>query len=117
MLQAQTVPGAVWRSCLRTQLRVACAFQVWPLVLVVMQCKAAKTLTLEAAVRTFIGTTISVTLPLSCSARCHIITQFNQGFYDYIIATDEQSLADPTAAAQTSAAKGKKKKATETAAK
>ncbi|KAG8010462.1 putative ATP-dependent RNA helicase DDX56 [Nibea albiflora] len=34
------------------------------------------------------------------SVWCHIITQFNQGFYDYIIATDEQSLADPTAASQ-----------------
>ncbi|KAM9735038.1 putative ATP-dependent RNA helicase DDX56 [Menidia menidia] len=32
-------------------------------------------------------------LPLQ--SRSHIITQFNQGFYDYIIATDEQSLADP----------------------
>uniref|UniRef100_A0A3Q1G7J5 Probable ATP-dependent RNA helicase DDX56 n=1 Tax=Acanthochromis polyacanthus TaxID=80966 RepID=A0A3Q1G7J5_9TELE len=34
---------------------------------------------------------------LPVQSRCHIITQFNQGFYDYIIATDEQSLADPTA--------------------
>lgn len=41
MLQAQTLPGAVWCSCLRTQLRVACAVQVGPLVLVIMQCKAA----------------------------------------------------------------------------
>ncbi|XP_075996071.1 putative ATP-dependent RNA helicase DDX56, partial [Genypterus blacodes] len=50
---------------------------------------------------------------LPVQSRCHIITQFNQGFYDYIIATDEQSLADPTAAAatlQTSAGKEKKKK-------
>lgn len=48
--------------------------------------------------------------------RCHIITQFNQGFYDYIIATDEQSLADPAAAAagaQAPAGKGKKKKTPE----
>ncbi|XP_051269086.1 probable ATP-dependent RNA helicase DDX56 [Dicentrarchus labrax] len=50
---------------------------------------------------------------LPVHSRCHIITQFNQGFYDYIIATDEQSLADPTAAAQTPAGKGKKKKTTE----
>uniref|UniRef100_A0A672ZPV3 RNA helicase n=1 Tax=Sphaeramia orbicularis TaxID=375764 RepID=A0A672ZPV3_9TELE len=50
---------------------------------------------------------------LPVQSRCHIITQFNQGFYDYIIATDEQSLADPTAAPQTPAGKGKKKKSTE----
>ncbi|XP_040914847.1 probable ATP-dependent RNA helicase DDX56 [Toxotes jaculatrix] len=50
---------------------------------------------------------------LPVQSRCHIITQFNQGFYDYIIATDEQSLADPTAAAQTASGKGKKKKAAE----
>uniref|UniRef100_A0A3Q1GJ09 Probable ATP-dependent RNA helicase DDX56 n=1 Tax=Acanthochromis polyacanthus TaxID=80966 RepID=A0A3Q1GJ09_9TELE len=50
---------------------------------------------------------------LPVQSRCHIITQFNQGFYDYIIATDEQSLADPTAAAQTTAGKEKKKKNTE----
>lgn len=66
---------------------------------------------------TFTCCRVSASLPFSRPARCHIITQFNQGFYDYIIATDEQSLADPTAAAQTPAAKGKKKKATETAAK
>ncbi|XP_071754922.1 putative ATP-dependent RNA helicase DDX56 [Centroberyx gerrardi] len=48
---------------------------------------------------------------LPVQSRCHIITQFNQGFYDYIIATDEQSLADPTAAPSTTAGKGKKKKA------
>ncbi|XP_054860012.1 probable ATP-dependent RNA helicase DDX56 isoform X2 [Amphiprion ocellaris] len=47
---------------------------------------------------------------LPVQSRCHIITQFNQGFYDYIIATDEQSLADPAAAAaQTTAGKEKKK--------
>ncbi|XP_041667757.1 probable ATP-dependent RNA helicase DDX56 [Cheilinus undulatus] len=50
---------------------------------------------------------------LPVHSRCHIITQFNQGFYDYIIATDEQSLVDPTAAPQTSAGKGKKKKSAE----
>ncbi|XP_062340005.1 probable ATP-dependent RNA helicase DDX56 [Osmerus eperlanus] len=47
---------------------------------------------------------------LPVQSRCHIITQFNQGFYDYIIATDEQGLADPTAAPQTTDGKGKKKK-------
>lgn len=48
---------------------------------------------------------------LPVQSRCHIITQFNQGFYDYIIATDEESLADPAAAAaQAAAGKGKKKK-------
>ncbi|XP_054612905.1 probable ATP-dependent RNA helicase DDX56 isoform X3 [Dunckerocampus dactyliophorus] len=46
---------------------------------------------------------------LPVQSRCHIITQFNQGFYDYIIATDERSLADP-AATQRPAGKGKKKK-------
>ncbi|XP_041816441.1 probable ATP-dependent RNA helicase DDX56 isoform X2 [Chelmon rostratus] len=45
---------------------------------------------------------------LPVQSRCHIISQFNQGFYDYIIATDEQSLADPSAAAQTPVGKGKK---------
>ncbi|XP_049909634.1 probable ATP-dependent RNA helicase DDX56 [Epinephelus moara] len=50
---------------------------------------------------------------LPVQSRCHIITQFNQGFYDYIIATDEQSLDDPTAAPQTAAGKGKKKKGRE----
>lgn len=50
---------------------------------------------------------------LPVQSRCHIITQFNQGFYDYIIATDEQSLADPTAAPQTTAGKRKKKKSSE----
>lgn len=48
--------------------------------------------------------------------RCHIISQFNQGFYDYIIAADEQSLAVPAAGAASvdvTAAKGKKKKTPE----
>lgn len=46
---------------------------------------------------------------LPVQSRCHIITQFNQGFYDYIIATDEQSLSAPADAAQTSEGKGKRK--------
>ncbi|XP_041825411.1 probable ATP-dependent RNA helicase DDX56 [Melanotaenia boesemani] len=50
---------------------------------------------------------------LPVQSRCHIITQFNQGFYDYIIASDEQSLADPAASSQSTARKEKKKKATE----
>ncbi|KAM8974322.1 putative ATP-dependent RNA helicase DDX56 [Pelodytes ibericus] len=33
---------------------------------------------------------------LPVQSRCHIIGQFNQGFYDYIIATDEHSLAEPS---------------------
>ncbi|XP_053318792.1 probable ATP-dependent RNA helicase DDX56 [Spea bombifrons] len=33
---------------------------------------------------------------LPVQSRCHIIGQFNQGFYDYIIATDEHSLSEPT---------------------
>lgn len=48
--------------------------------------------------------------------RCHIISQFNQGFYDYIIAADEQSLAVPAAgaaSADVTAAQGKKKKTPE----
>lgn len=48
--------------------------------------------------------------------RCHIISQFNQGFYDYIIAEDEQSLAVPAvgaASVDVTAAKGKKKKTPE----
>uniref|UniRef100_A0A3B5KJ21 Probable ATP-dependent RNA helicase DDX56 n=1 Tax=Takifugu rubripes TaxID=31033 RepID=A0A3B5KJ21_TAKRU len=32
---------------------------------------------------------------LPVGSRCHIISQFNQGFYDYIIAADEESLAVP----------------------
>lgn len=42
--------------------------------------------------------------------RCHIISQFNQGFYDYIIATDEQGLENPTIPAKKEEEKGKKKK-------
>ncbi|KAG7234085.1 hypothetical protein INR49_005937 [Caranx melampygus] len=50
---------------------------------------------------------------LPVHSRCHIITQFNQGFYDYIIATDEQSLTDPSSAPQTTSGKGKKSKSSE----
>uniref|UniRef100_A0A4W5ML94 RNA helicase n=1 Tax=Hucho hucho TaxID=62062 RepID=A0A4W5ML94_9TELE len=46
---------------------------------------------------------------LPVHSRCHIITQFNLGCYDYIIATDEQVLADPTTTAQAVEGKGKKK--------
>ncbi|KAF5906895.1 putative ATP-dependent RNA helicase DDX56, partial [Clarias magur] len=46
---------------------------------------------------------------LPVHSRCHIISQFNQGFYDYIIATDEQGLDDPT---QSAGGTGKKKKNT-----
>ena len=28
--------------------------------------------------------------------RCHVITQFNRGIYDYIVATDEEAPAAPT---------------------
>uniref|UniRef100_A0AAV2IVG0 RNA helicase n=1 Tax=Knipowitschia caucasica TaxID=637954 RepID=A0AAV2IVG0_KNICA len=45
---------------------------------------------------------------LPVQSRCHIITQFNQGFYDYIIATDEESLAEPSKASQVTKTKGKK---------
>lgn len=27
--------------------------------------------------------------------RCHVITQFNRGIYDYIVATDEEAPAVP----------------------
>ncbi|XP_063301616.1 probable ATP-dependent RNA helicase DDX56 [Pelobates fuscus] len=33
---------------------------------------------------------------LPVQSRCHIIGQFNQGLYDYIVATDEHSLSLPT---------------------
>lgn len=52
--------------------------------------------------------------------RCHIISQFNLGFYDYIIAADEESLAVPAAdaaSAEAAAGKGKKKKTVEKAGK
>lgn len=32
------------------------------------------------------------TLPLPSGHRCHIISQFNQGFYDCVIATDTEVL-------------------------
>ncbi|XP_060106901.1 probable ATP-dependent RNA helicase DDX56 [Heteronotia binoei] len=44
---------------------------------------------------------------LPVQSRCHIITQFNKGFYDYIVATDEHQLAEPEVMK-----KGKKKKGT-----
>ncbi|XP_062869847.1 probable ATP-dependent RNA helicase DDX56 [Trichomycterus rosablanca] len=44
---------------------------------------------------------------LPVHSRCHIISQFNQGFYDFIIATDEQGLDNP--ASQCAQSKGKKK--------
>ncbi|RXN04989.1 putative ATP-dependent RNA helicase DDX56 [Labeo rohita] len=47
---------------------------------------------------------------LPVHSRCHIITQFNQGFYNYIIATDEQGLENPTGQSQKAQEKGKKKK-------
>ncbi|XP_072227943.1 probable ATP-dependent RNA helicase DDX56 isoform X2 [Leuresthes tenuis] len=50
---------------------------------------------------------------LPVQSRCHIITQFNQGFYDCIIATDEQTLVYPAASSQPTPGKEKKKKATE----
>lgn len=30
-----------------------------------------------------------------CVPRCHVITQFNRGLYDYIVATDEEALEVP----------------------
>ncbi|XP_012696133.1 probable ATP-dependent RNA helicase DDX56 [Clupea harengus] len=47
---------------------------------------------------------------LPVHSRCHIISQFNQGFYDYIIATDEQGLENPTTPVKKEAEKDKKKK-------
>ncbi|XP_072514475.1 probable ATP-dependent RNA helicase DDX56 [Salminus brasiliensis] len=49
---------------------------------------------------------------LPVHSRCHIISQFNQGFYDFIIATDEQGLDNPSTSASqsTKEVKGKKKK-------
>ncbi|KAK0154360.1 putative ATP-dependent RNA helicase DDX56 [Merluccius polli] len=49
---------------------------------------------------------------LPIHSRCHIISQFNQGFYDYIIATDEHALSTPktpSPADGTKAEKGGKK--------
>uniref|UniRef100_A0AAR2LB60 Probable ATP-dependent RNA helicase DDX56 n=1 Tax=Pygocentrus nattereri TaxID=42514 RepID=A0AAR2LB60_PYGNA len=47
---------------------------------------------------------------LPVHSRCHIISQFNHGFYDYIIATDEQGLEQPASTSQSAEAKGKRKK-------
>ncbi|XP_076876763.1 putative ATP-dependent RNA helicase DDX56 [Brachyhypopomus gauderio] len=47
---------------------------------------------------------------LPVHSRCHIISQFNQGFYNYIIATDEQGLDNPEVAPQNADSKGKKKR-------
>ncbi|KAM9313282.1 putative ATP-dependent RNA helicase DDX56 [Gastrophryne carolinensis] len=44
---------------------------------------------------------------LPVQSRCHIIAQFNKGFYNYIIATDEQSLSEPSGKGKKPA--GKKK--------
>ncbi|KAM4039325.1 putative ATP-dependent RNA helicase DDX56 isoform 2-T2 [Anomaloglossus baeobatrachus] len=44
---------------------------------------------------------------LPVQSRCHIIGQFNRGFYDYIIASDEQALSDARARGRRQA--GKKK--------
>lgn len=45
--------------------------------------------------------------------RCHIISQFNQGFYDYIIATDEQDLAEPEEPTEVEMTRKRKKKGTQ----
>ncbi|KAM4748352.1 putative ATP-dependent RNA helicase DDX56 [Rhinophrynus dorsalis] len=45
---------------------------------------------------------------LPVRSRCHIIGQFNQGFYDYIIATDEHVLSEPPVKGRKT--EGKKKK-------
>ncbi|KAJ8400105.1 hypothetical protein AAFF_G00401440 [Aldrovandia affinis] len=54
---------------------------------------------------------------LPVHSRCHIITQFNQGFYDYIIATDEQVLANPSAPPKVDGGAGQKKRKRKTAGK
>ncbi|XP_053574118.1 probable ATP-dependent RNA helicase DDX56 [Bombina bombina] len=45
---------------------------------------------------------------LPVHSRCHIIGQFNRGVYDYIIATDEHTLANPSGKGRRS--EGRKKK-------
>ncbi|XP_015276596.1 PREDICTED: probable ATP-dependent RNA helicase DDX56 [Gekko japonicus] len=45
---------------------------------------------------------------LPVQSRCHIITQFNKGFYDYIVATDEQHLAEPEVLGQGKKKRGKR---------
>lgn len=47
---------------------------------------------------------------LPVQSRCHIISQFNQGVYDYIIATDEHVLAEPAGQTKQEAGKKSKKK-------
>ncbi|XP_067253470.1 probable ATP-dependent RNA helicase DDX56 [Chanodichthys erythropterus] len=47
---------------------------------------------------------------LPVQSRCHIISQFNQGFYNYIIATDEQGLENPAGSSKKTQEGGKKKK-------
>ncbi|KAL6472390.1 hypothetical protein MHYP_G00185780 [Metynnis hypsauchen] len=47
---------------------------------------------------------------LPIHSRCHIISQFNHGFYNYIIATDEQGHEQPASTSQSAEAKGKRKK-------
>uniref|UniRef100_A0A1W7RI19 Probable ATP-dependent RNA helicase DDX56 n=1 Tax=Agkistrodon contortrix contortrix TaxID=8713 RepID=A0A1W7RI19_AGKCO len=49
---------------------------------------------------------------LPAQSRCHIISQFNRGIYSYIIATDEQDLAEPegTSRKRKKGAKGEKGK-------
>ncbi|KAA0704286.1 putative ATP-dependent RNA helicase DDX56 [Triplophysa tibetana] len=48
---------------------------------------------------------------LPVHSRCHIISQFNHGFYNYIIATDEHELERPASSSQKSQGKGKRKNA------
>lgn len=38
---------------------------------------------------------LGLRLPLLLGRRCHIISQFNQGFYDCVIATDAEVLGAP----------------------
>lgn len=46
---------------------------------------------------------------LPVSSRCHIVSQFNDGLYDYIIASDETLLADPKQKPQTEQKRPRKK--------
>ncbi|XP_066449257.1 probable ATP-dependent RNA helicase DDX56 [Eleutherodactylus coqui] len=48
---------------------------------------------------------------LPVQSRCHIIGQFNKGFYDYIIASDEQALSDSSVKGKKQAGKKKVGKA------
>ncbi|XP_040270509.1 probable ATP-dependent RNA helicase DDX56 [Bufo bufo] len=47
---------------------------------------------------------------LPVQSRCHIIAQFNRGFYDYIIASDEQALSEAKAKGKKQAGKKKGRK-------